>query len=185
MHIRSWPLLTLILSSLALPAFAQSQPANTVRTVLAAGRLASVVDTPLHFKLLAVHLPPTERVSYHGPNSMLYVLSGALAVAVDSTTQSISDGAGVFIPAGRATVLNATGAEPARWLQFVLAPAAEIQTPLLGSPGRAEELYRTPTPLPGLSAGPYEFSLTRVALPASMPANPPHYRSGAALRHGR
>src|SRR6266581_1747535 len=88
MRIRSWSLLTLILSSLALPALAQSQPANTVRTLLAAGRLATVVDTPLHFRLFAVRLPPTDRVSYSGPNSMLYVLSGTLTVALDSATQT-------------------------------------------------------------------------------------------------
>jgi quercetin dioxygenase-like cupin family protein len=180
MRLRS-SLLALVLSSLALPALAQSQPPNTVRTLLAAGRLASVVDTPLHFKLFAVRLPPTERVSYSGPNSMLYVLSGTLTVALDSTTQTVSDGAGVFIPASQAAVFSATGAEPAHWLQFFLASVAEIEKPLLGGPARVEELYRTLESLPGLSAGPYEFSLTRVALPAGMPANPPHYRSGAAL----
>ncbi|SDK04556.1 Cupin domain-containing protein [Bradyrhizobium sp. Rc2d] len=181
MRIRSWLLLTLILSSMTVPALAQSVPANTVRTLLAAGRLASVVDTPLHFRLFAVRLPPTERVSYSGPNSVLYVLSGTLTVALNNTAQTVSDGAGAFIPAGRMAVFSATGAEPAHWLQFVLAPAAEVQKLLLGAPASVEELYRTPEPLPGLSAGPYEFSLTRVALPAGMPNNPPHYRSGAAL----
>jgi quercetin dioxygenase-like cupin family protein len=29
--------------------------------------------------------------------------------------------------------------------------------------------------------GPYEFTLTRVVIPARSPYNPPHYRSGAAL----
>ena len=181
MHIRSWSFLTLILSSLALPAFAQSQPASTVRVLLAAGHLASVVDTPLHFGLLSVQLRPTAHVSYSGPSSVLYVLSGTLTVALDGATQAVSDGAGVFVPAGRAAVFNATGAAPTHWLQFVLAPEADARKPLLGGPATVEELYRTPDALPGLSAGPYEFSLTRVALPAGMPANPPHYRSGAAL----
>ena len=35
--------------------------------------------------------------------------------------------------------------------------------------------------MPGLQAGPYEFSLIRVSLPPGMPPNPPHYRSGAVL----
>ena len=181
MRIRSWSLLTLILSSLALPALAQSQPANTVRTLLAAGRLISVVDMPLHFRLFAVRLPAMERMSHSGPNSMLYVLSGTLAVALDGTAQTVSESAGVFIPAGRAAVFGATGAEPAHLLLFFLAPVAEAQKPPLGGPASVEELYRTPEPLPGLRAGPYEFSLTRVALPAGMPANPIHYRTGAAL----
>jgi quercetin dioxygenase-like cupin family protein len=181
MRIRSWSWFALVLSSLAPPVLAQTQPANTVRTLLAAGHLDSVVDTPLYFRLFAVRLPPTERVSYSGPNSMLYVLSGTLAVVLDGNAQTISEGAGVFIPAGRAAAFGATSAEPARFLQFVLAPAAEAQKPPLGSPASAEELYRTPEPLPGLRAGPYEFSLTRVTLPAGMPTNPSHYRSGAAL----
>jgi mannose-6-phosphate isomerase-like protein (cupin superfamily) len=181
MRIRLWSLLALILPSLALPAFAQSQPANTVRTLLAAGRIASVVETPLHFRLLAASLSVTERVSYSGSSSMVYVLSGILSVALDNAAQPFSDGTGVFIPAGRAAIFSATGAEPARWLQFILAPAEEAKKPLLGVPASVEELYRTPEPLPGLKAGPYEFSLTRVALPAGMPANPPHYRSGAAM----
>ncbi|HKF73924.1 MAG TPA: cupin domain-containing protein [Stellaceae bacterium] len=112
---------------------------------------------------------------------MLYLLSGTLTVALDGATQTVSEGAGAFVPGGRALVFSATGAEPTRWLQFVLAPEAEVQKPLLGGPASVDELYSTPSALPGLSAGPYEFSLTRVALPAGMPANPPHYRSGAAL----
>ena len=121
------------------------------------------------------------RVSHNGPNSMLYVLAGTLAVALDDNAQTVSEGAGVFIPTGRAAVFGATGIEPSHFLQFVLAPAAEAQKPPLGVPASAEELYRTPEPLPGLRAGPYEFSLTRVTLPAGMPVNPPHYRSGAAM----
>src|SRR6266702_1462736 len=181
MRIRSWSWLALVLSSLALPAFAQTQPANTVRTLLAAGHLGSVVDTPLQFRLFVVRLPATEHVPYSGPNSVLYVLSGTLTVALDGTTQTVSEGAGVFIPAVRTTVVGATGIEPAHFLQFVLAPAAEAQKSPLGGSGSSEELYRTPEPLPCLRAGPHEFSLTRVTLPAGMPVNPPHYRSGAAL----
>lgn len=179
MRIRSWSWLAL--SSLALPALAQTLPANTVRTLLAAGHLGSVVDTPLHFRLLAVRLPAMARVSYSGPYSMLYILSGTLTVTLESTAQTVSEGAGVFIPADRTAVVGATGNEPAHFLQFVLAPAAEAQKSPLGGPARSEELYRTPEPLPGLRAGPYEFSLTRVTMPAGMPVNPPHYRSGAAL----
>ena len=182
MRVRSWSLLTVGLSLLALAALAQSQPAHTVRTLLAAGRLGSVVDTPLHFRLFTVRLPSMERASDNRPNnSMLYVLSGTLSVALDGATQTVSEGSGIFIARGRAAVFTATGPTPAHFLQFVLAPAAEGQQPPLGAPASSEELYRTAEPLPGLRAGPYEFSLTRVALPPGMPLNPTHYRTGAAL----
>jgi mannose-6-phosphate isomerase-like protein (cupin superfamily) len=181
MRVRSWSLLTLLVSFVALPAFAQSQPANTVRTLLAAGRIGSVVETPLHFWLFRVALPAADRVSYNGLNSMLYVLSGTLSVSLDGTAQTIPEGAGVFIRASQEARLGVAGAEPAQFLHFVLAPAAEGQKPVIGSPARAEELYRTGEPLPGLRSGPYEFSLTRVVLPAAMPPNPTHYRTGAAM----
>ena len=181
MGIRSWSWLALVLSSLALPALAQTQPANTVRALLSVGHLDSVVDAPLHFRLFAVRLPAMERVSYSGPNNMLYVLSGTLTVTLDGNAQTVSEGAGVFIPAGRTAVFGATGIEPGHFLQLVLAPEAEAQKSPLGAPASSEELYHTSEPLPGLRAGPYEFSLTRVTLPAGMPINPPHYRSGAAL----
>jgi hypothetical protein len=44
-------------------------------------------------------------------------------------------------------------------------------------------LVRTPDPLPGLQAGPYELSLARVTLPPGMPAARSHFRSGAALNY--
>jgi hypothetical protein len=46
-----------------------------------------------------------------------------------------------------------------------------------------ELLVRTPDPLPGLQAGPYELSLARVTLPPGMPADRSHFRSGAALNY--
>jgi len=175
----SW--LALVLSALTTPVHAQTQPANTVRTLLAAGHLDSVVDAPLHFRLVAVSLPAMERVSHSGPNSMLYVLSGALAIVLDGGPQTVSEGDGVFVSAGHTAILHAIGSQPVHFLQFVLTPAGEAQKPLLGNRASVEELYRTSQPLPGLRSGPYEFSLTRVTLPAGMPTNPSHYRSGAAL----
>ncbi len=71
---------------------------------------------------------------------MLYVLSGALSVALDGSNQLVSDGGGVFIPAGRAAIFSTTSSESARWLQFILAPAAEAQKPPLGAPASVEEL---------------------------------------------
>jgi quercetin dioxygenase-like cupin family protein len=113
MHIRSCSVLTLVLS-LTLPAPAQNPPANVVRTLLAAGRLDSVVDAPLHFRLFTVRLPARERVSYSGPNSMVYGLSGTLTTALNGTAQTVSEGAGAFVPRGRTAVFSAPGAEPAR-----------------------------------------------------------------------
>jgi len=150
-----------ILAAAALPAFAQSQPANTVRALLAAGRLGSVTDTPLRFRLLSVQLPAAGHASYTGSNSLLYALSGGLTVTLDGVTQAVSTGNGVFIPSGQAAVISSSGADPARTLLFVLSPADGAQQPPLGEPAQVEELYRTPE-LTGLSVRPWTSRVIRV-----------------------
>src|SRR5205823_4247113 len=145
------------------------------------GRVGSVVDRPLNFRLLSVRLPAAQRVSYSGPNAMVYAAVGRLGFELDGNSQPLAEGAGAFIPAGRVATFSASEPEPANFLLFVLSPAGNVEKSLLGSPAVMDELYRSPEPLPGLQAGPYEFSLIRVSLPPGMPANPPHSRSGAVL----
>ena len=181
MRIRSWLMLVLALSAPAPPAPGQTPPANTVRTLLATGHLASVAEMPLYFRLYRVRLPAGQHSSRSGSNAMLYDLSGASAIDIGGTTQPLAEGAGAFIPAGQAATISASGSEPASLLLFLLTAGPNQRRPLLDGPAVVGELYRTTEPLPGLKPGPYEFSLTRVALPPGMPANPAHYRSGAAL----
>src|SRR6266542_4362827 len=113
MRIRSCWALVLILVSLTLPAFPKLSPEIRFGRFWPSGVLGSVVDTPLDFKLFAVRLPAMGRVAYSGPNSMIYGLSGTLAIALDGTTHTISEGVGAFIPAGRAAGFSVPGAEPA------------------------------------------------------------------------
>ncbi len=181
MRIRSWLMLALAFSAPAFPAPGQTAPATAVRTLLAAGRLASVTEMPLYLRLYRVHLPAGQHSSYDGSNAILYDLSGASAIEIGGATQSLAEGAGTFIPAGQAATIGASGSEPASLLVFLLTASPNQRRPLLDRPAVVGELYRTPEALPGLKPGPYEFSLTRIALPPGMPANPAHYRSGAAL----
>jgi len=173
--------MALIFVLLAPVARAQTQPADTVRTPLAAAHLASVVDLPLYFRLYHARLPAAQSTFYHGANAMLYELSGAAAITIDGgAAQTLAEGAGAFLATGQEVTITAASSEPADLLLFVLT-ALPNQRPPLDRPAAAVELYRTPDALPGLEAGPYEFSLTRVTFPAGMPTNPPHYRTGAAL----
>jgi len=173
--------IALICCLLPIATLAQNQPASTVRTLLATGRVGSVVETPLAMRLLSVRLPSTQRASYSGPNAMLYALSGGLGLELGGNSQPLAESGGAFIPGGQMATLSSSGSEQPNFLLFVLSPITDMQKPLVGPPAIVEELYRSPEPLPGLQAGPYEFSLTRVSLPPSMPANPPHYRSGDVL----
>ena len=170
----------LLLARLPIPAFAQSEPINTAPLPLAVGHLPSVVEMPLFFRLYRVSLPAGQVLSYDGSTAMLYGLSGAATIDLDGAARSIAEDAAAFIPAGRATTVRASGPEPTNLLLFVLTPRPNQRKPLLDRPAVTTELCRTPDPLPGLQAGPYELSLTRVTLPAGMPA---HFRSGAALNY--
>ena len=173
----------LLLARLPIPAFAQSEPINTAPLPLAVGHLPSVVEMPLFFRLYRVSLPAGQVLSYDGSTAMLYGLSGAATIDLDGAARSIAEDAAAFIPAGRAATVRASGPEPTNLLLFVLTPRPNQRKPLLDRPAVTTELCRTPDPLPGLQAGPYELSLTRVTLPAGMPADPPHFRSGAALNY--
>ena len=113
---------------------------------------------------------------------MLYDLSGALAMDIDgAAAEPLAEGAGAFIAAGQAVTISAAVSEPTDLLVFVLTARPNLRRPLFDRPAIVRELYRTPDPLPGLEAGPYEFSLVRLTFPAGMPADAAHYRSGAAL----
>lgn len=168
------------------PSPAQTAPApgaprpTPVRTVLASTPLPSVVDVPLHYKLLRVSVPVGQSTSYTGPHGFIYQMSGALLVTSGSESRTLRAGDAMFVGAGRTATLKAAGNEPAVLLHFLLLSAADLDRPAEGEPAVVAELYRTP-PLPGLKPGPYEFTLTRVAFPPQMPSNPPHYRSGGAL----
>jgi quercetin dioxygenase-like cupin family protein len=181
MRVNPCSVLALVLALVTAPALAQTRPVGPVRTPLAAGHLTSVIGMPLFFRLYEVGLPAARHASYDGSSVMLYGLAGASTVDIDGTVQPLAEGAGAFIPAGRAATITASGPGPATLLVFVLTARPNQRRPLLDLPAVARELFRTPEPLPGLKSGPYAFTLTRTAFPAGMPANPPHYRSGAAL----
>ena len=181
MGLRKCSVLALFLVLLAPFARAQTQPASTAHTLLAAGHLASVVDLPLYFRLYHARLPAAQSTFYQGSSAMLYDLAGAATVTIDGgTAQPLAEGAGAFLATGQEVTISAPASEPTDLLLFVLT-ARPNQRPPFDRPAAVRELYRTPEALSGLQAGPYEFSLTRVTFPAGMPATPPHYRSGAAL----
>jgi quercetin dioxygenase-like cupin family protein len=160
------------------PGATQSTP---VRNVLANAGLPSVVDVPLHYKLLRVSIPAGHSTSSSGANGFLFQTSGMLAVTTSGDSRTLRNGDAMFVGRGESATLKAAGPEPAVFLHFLLLPTADLEKVVEGSPAVVTELYRTTAPIPGLKPGPYEFTLTRVTLPPRMPSNAPHYRSGGAL----
>src|SRR5437870_6397974 len=152
------------------------------QAVLATAHLDSVVELPLFFRLYRARLPAAQHASYQGSNAMLYDLAGASTIQVEgAAAEPLAEGAGTFIAAGQRVTISAASSEPADLLLFLLTARPNQGRRLLSHPAVAQELYRTGDPLPGLKAGPYEFTLVRLTLPPGTPADPAHSRSGAAL----
>jgi quercetin dioxygenase-like cupin family protein len=175
----------LLLGAIALPAAgaAQTTPAPTaiIRTVVAAAKLPTVTDVPLHFKAVSITLQPDGKSDVSAANGILYQMSGSTEVALDREVKMLSAGEGLFIAGGKTAALTAGSGGPSTFLHFFLAPATDLGRPVETAPAVARELYRTANPIPDLQPGGYDLNLTRVTFPAQMPSNQPHHRSGAAL----
>jgi quercetin dioxygenase-like cupin family protein len=117
-------------------ALAQGTVVQTVRTVLAVGRVTSVVDAPMHFKLLRVTLQAGTSTTYRGSHGTIFAYSGALAVATGDDKRTLQEGEGVYIAAGTNVTLQATGAAPAVFLHFLLLPAVDLDKPAEAPPRR-------------------------------------------------
>ena len=175
----------LLLGAMALPAPGAAQttpaPSATTRTVLAATKLPTVTDAPLHFKAVSVILQPGEKSSVSATDGVLYQLSGSTEVSLDGETKMLNAGEGRYIANGKTAALTAGTGAPSTFLHFFLVSAADLGRPAETPPAVVNELYRTVQPIPDLKPGSYDLNLTRVTFPAQMPSNPPHHRSGAAL----
>jgi len=177
--------LTLIASVVAgLPmasAIAQDKLAlRPVRIVMASSKLQVTADRPLHFRLLNVSIPAGKSATYSGAGGFVYVAGGKLEISSGNEKLALAEGEAKFIAAGAPATLRAAGPKAASVLHYLLAPAAGLDAQAYSAGAKFAELYRGKEPAP-LSAGPHEFSLTRVISPPNAPAPPMHHRSGAAL----
>jgi len=175
----------LLLGAMALPVSATAQttptPPAITRTVVAATKLPTVTDVPLHFKAVSITLQPDEKSGVSAANGILYQMSGSTEVALDGEAKTLKAGDGLFIAGGKTAALTAGSRGPSTFLHFFLVPAVDLGRPAETAPATARELYRTANPIPDLKPGGYDLNLTRVTFPPQMPSNPPHHRSGAAL----
>src|SRR5580692_3400942 len=183
MQFRTTGLLLLGVMALPAPGTAQTTPAPPAitRTVVAATKLPTVTDVPLHFKAVSITLQPVERSTVSAANGILYQMSGSTEVVLDGEAKMLNAGDGLFIANGKAAELTAGRGGPSTLLHFFLAPAGDLGRPAATAPAVVRELYRTANPIPDLKPGGYDLNLTRVIFPAQMPSNPLHHRSGAAL----
>jgi mannose-6-phosphate isomerase-like protein (cupin superfamily) len=174
-----------LLGAIALPVSATAQttpaPPAITRTVVAATKLPTVTDVPVHFKAVSISLQPNEKSTVSAANGILYQMSGSTEVVLDGEAKMLNAGDGLFIAGGKTAALTAGSGGPSSLLHFFLASTADLGRPAETPPAAVRELYRTENPIPDLKPGGYDLNLTRVTFPAQMPSNPPHHRSGAAL----
>jgi quercetin dioxygenase-like cupin family protein len=161
-------------------AVAQTPPPApaTVRTVIAATKLPTVTDAPVHFDVVSVELASGQKSGVAKANGILYQLSGSTEISLAGETKTINAGEGLFIGAGKSAELKAGGSAPSTFLHFFLVPAADVGKPAETAPAIVKQAYRTDAPIPDLRPGAYDLNLTRVTFPAGMPSNAPHHRSG-------
>src|SRR5258705_8119364 len=140
----------LLLGAMALPASGAAQtttaPPAITRTVVAATKLPTVTDVPLHFKVVIVTLPSGEKSGVSAANGILYQMSGSTEVALDGEAKMLNAGEGLFIAGGKTAALTARSGAPSTFLHFFLAPAADLGRPAATAPGAMRELYRTANP---------------------------------------
>lgn len=113
---------------LATSASAQNTPAPTAtaRKVIAAAKLPTVTDAPLHFRVLSVTISPGEKSSVSGAGGVLYQVSGSTEVSRAGEAKVIDAGDGFYIAAGTTAELKAGSGAPSTFLYFLLSPAANL-----------------------------------------------------------
>src|SRR6202521_1618009 len=93
------------------PAIAQTTPAAPAisRTVVAATKLSTVTDVPLHFKAVSVTLQPDGKSDVSAANGILYQMSGSTEVSLGGKAKMLNAEEGLFIDGGEPAVQTAGG----------------------------------------------------------------------------
>src|ERR1700682_238986 len=94
----------LLLGAMALPAAGTAQitaaPPAITRTVIAATKLPTVTDVPLHFRAVSSTLQADERGRVSVANGLLYQMSRSTEVAFEGESKMLNAGDGLFIAGG-------------------------------------------------------------------------------------
>jgi mannose-6-phosphate isomerase-like protein (cupin superfamily) len=137
----------------------------------------------LYFSVVAGTFWTPEVERYAASDGVYYQFTGSVELDLDGKTTTLQPGDGVFIQAGSKFTLKSLDADhSSTYLQFLLSsiPGSEVADQ---TDGTSVELYRSPTPVPGLMHERNLLSLTRVPVPPQALPDPLHRRTGAALHY--
>ena len=85
--------------------------------MVAATKLPTVTDVPLHFKAVSVTHQPDEKSDVSAANGILYQMSGSTEVSLGGKTKMLNAGEGLFIAGGETAVLTAFDATTAKMIE--------------------------------------------------------------------
>src|ERR1700676_179811 len=93
----------------ATPAAAQTTPAPAAitRTVVAAAKLPTATDAPLHFRAVSVTLSPGEKSGVSAATGVLYQISASTEGSLGREVKMLSAGEGLFSAGGIPAALKA------------------------------------------------------------------------------
>jgi len=137
----------------------------------------------LYFSVVAGTSWTPEVQRYATSDGIYYQFTGTVELGFDGRVTTLEPGDGVFMQAGAKFNLRSLDADHSpTYLQFLLAstPGTEVADQ---TDGTSVELYRSPTPIPGLMHERNLLSLTRVPVPPQALPDPLHRRTGAALHY--
>lgn len=116
-------------------------------------------------------------------DGVYYQYFGSVEILLGDARKVLYAGDGIYMPRGTRYRLRPIGISPQRtYLQFLLSPIPE-PGPVGQTNGASVEVYRSPSPIPGLTRGQNLLSLTRVPVPPLSAYDPPHRRTSAALHY--
>jgi mannose-6-phosphate isomerase-like protein (cupin superfamily) len=125
--------------------------------------------------------PQVER--YAASDGVYYQFTGTVELGLDGKTTVLQPGDGMFIQAGaRFTLKSLDANHSSTYMQFLLSPTPGTQA-ADATDGTSVELYRSPTPVPGLTHERNLLTLTRVPVPPQSLPDPLHRRTGAAIHY--
>src|SRR2546429_4545794 len=123
----------LLVGVIALPASGTAQttpaPPAITRTVVAATKLPTVTDVPLHFKAVSITLQPDEKSGVSAANGILYQMSGSTEIALDGEAKMLNAGEGLFIAGGKTAALTAGGGGACTFFPLFLFPPSGLGVP--------------------------------------------------------
>src|SRR4051812_22808927 len=99
-------LLSVVILATSVDAQSTPPPSAITRTVIAATKLLTATEVPLHFRAVSVTVPPGEKTTVSAANGILYQVSGTTEIAVDKQPKTLTSGEGLFIAAGRMVTLK-------------------------------------------------------------------------------